>query len=51
MPIGILFWVLLILTVVAMFLGSAYPLVSFGMLLLLISLLGWQVFGQPLHRS
>jgi hypothetical protein len=49
MPIGILFWVIAILTFLAAIFGSAYPLVSFGCLLLLICLLGWKTFGAPLQ--
>jgi hypothetical protein len=49
MPIGILFWVLAILAVLSAIFGSAYPLVSYGCLLLLICLLGWKTFGPPLQ--
>lgn len=49
MPIGLLFWILAILTVLAYFFATAWPFVSFGMLLLLICILGVKVFGKPIQ--
>ena len=53
MPMGVLFWILVLLWLV---LGAwvtyslAVPLVGFNLLLfLLIFVLGWKVFGPPLQ--
>jgi sugar phosphate permease len=49
MPMGILFWIILILCIIAVIFGSAWPLASWGILLVLLFLLGWKVFGPPLQ--
>lgn len=49
MPMGILFWVLMILWGIAAVFGSAYPYVGSGFLFVLLALLGWKTFGAPLQ--
>lgn len=49
MPIGILFWILIILWVLAIIFGGAYPYISSGFLVVVLGLLGWKVFGPPLQ--
>ncbi len=51
MSIGLLFWILCILAVIAYFFGTAYPALTLGFLFLLICLLGWKAFGPPIHNS
>ena len=48
---SLLFWILWILTILAYFFGSQYPMVSFGMLMVLIGLLGWKICGPPIQRG
>jgi low affinity Fe/Cu permease len=52
MPIGILFWVLMILWAIGSFIGwggtwGIYA--NTGLLLVLFGLLGWKNFGPPLQ--
>ncbi len=51
MPMGILFWILLILCIIAYFTGFAIGGVAAHtiVLLILLFLLGWKVFGPPLQ--
>lgn len=53
MPIGVLFWVLMVLWVVLglwVSIGLGAPLIGFNLLLfVLIALLGWKVFGPVLQ--
>ena len=52
MPMGILFWVLMILWAITAFFGSAWPYGLYatnGLLIVLLGLLGWKVFGPPLQ--
>ena len=52
MPIGILFWVLMILWAIGSFAGwGGYPQAGTGLLLVLFGLLGWNAFGPPLQGS
>lgn len=50
---GLLFWILMILWALSVLFGAhlgPYALyASTGLLLLLFGLLGWQVFGPPIH--
>jgi hypothetical protein len=57
MTLGLCFWVIFIVAVVffgaiigGLFYGPVYGNVSGLVALVLILLLGWQVFGPPLHR-
>lgn len=50
MPLGIIFWILMILWFFSAFPGNSFmgdrgPLVSFGLGFVLFFLLGWKVFG------
>jgi hypothetical protein len=53
MPMGILFWVLMILWAIGSFLGwggNQYGIyANTGLLLVLFGLLGWKTFGPPLQ--
>lgn len=51
MPMGILFWILLILCGIAFFTGYAVGGISLSavVVLILFFLLGWKVFGPPLQ--
>lgn len=49
MPMGILFYVLLFLAVLALFFGSAYPFAFPGFVIVELFLVGWKVFGPPLQ--
>lgn len=51
MPMGILYWVLLILCIIASFTGYAVAGIhaSTVVVLILLFLLGWKVFGPPLQ--
>ena len=42
----VIFWILFILCCVSLFV-TGYPLVGFGMLLVLIGILGLKTFGNP----
>lgn len=51
---GLLFWILVILWVLSVLfgvhlLGANAVYASTGLLLVLFVLLGWQVFGPPIH--
>lgn len=48
MPMGILFWVLMIVWLVFGWWG-AYPIASSALLFVLLGLLGWKTFGAPLQ--
>ena len=55
MSIGLLFWVLMILWLVfgpwPFWGANAFRPIGFSLLtFILFALLGWQVFGPPLHR-
>lgn len=50
---GLLFWIIFILAVIGWFV-NAWPLSTFGfgasvVIVILVALLGWQVFGPPIH--
>ncbi len=49
MPMGFLFWLLMILWLIAAVFGSAYPYVGLGLMFVLFALLGFKVFGKPLQ--
>jgi hypothetical protein len=52
MPMGILFWVLMILWAIALIFGGSWtygPYASGGTLFVLLGLLGWKTFGPPLQ--
>lgn len=50
MPMGILFWVLMILWAIGSFMGwGGYPVAGVGLLIVLFGLLGWKTFGPPLQ--
>lgn len=51
---GLLFWILMILWALSVFFGATLfganaIFVSTGLLFVLFALLGWQVFGPPIH--
>lgn len=48
MPIGLLFWMLLILTLIFRF-GPWWPLGGSILTFVLFCLLGWKMFGPPLR--
>lgn len=50
MPMGILFWVLMILWLIgSIFSWGGFPLAGTGLLFVLFALLGWKAFGPPLQ--
>ncbi len=49
MPMGVLFWLLVILWAISAFTGWGGIVASNGLLLVLFALLGWKVFGAPLQ--
>ncbi len=49
MPIGILYWILVILWAINAFFGWGGVVASNGLLLVLFGLLGWKNFGPPLQ--
>lgn len=51
MPIGILYWLLVIFWAIAAFFGSSYPYVGNGFQVVLFGLVGWQIFGPPLRAG
>lgn len=57
MPLGLMFWILMLIWAVfgvAVHLGYVGSTFAIGtnniLLLVLFGLLGWQVFGAPLHK-
>ncbi len=52
MPMGILFWVLMILWLISFAFGGSWPYAVYtttGLLFVLLGLLGWKTFGPPLQ--
>jgi hypothetical protein len=52
MPMGILFWILMILWLISIVFGGQWPYAIYatqGLLFVLLGLLGWKVYGAPLQ--
>lgn len=55
MPVGIWFWIIFVLTLLfwvgLFYIGWPYLAISFpAILMILIGLLGWKVFGSPVQK-
>lgn len=54
MPIGLLFWILMILWAISFFMGGQWPYAIYatnGLMFVLLGLLGWRCFGAPLQSG